>query len=85
MPIYEYQCRQCGHQFEKLVRGDATAECPACQAPEAERLFSMSAVISTQKTRSRSISVARKRAGSIKKEQDVAQREYERHIIEEHS
>jgi len=31
MPIYEYVCRDCGNQFEKLVRGGASqAECPSC-------------------------------------------------------
>ena len=31
MPIYEYVCRDCGNQFEKLVRGGANhAECPSC-------------------------------------------------------
>jgi len=27
MPIFEYACRACGHEFETLVRG---AETPAC-------------------------------------------------------
>jgi putative FmdB family regulatory protein len=33
MPIYEYQCDDCGTTFEKLVRGSQTAtavECPSC-------------------------------------------------------
>lgn len=84
MPIYEYQCQQCGQQFEKLVRGNENPACPACEAPVAERLFSLSVGISTAKTRSRSISVARRAAGEVKKEKDQAQREYERHIREEH-
>lgn len=34
MPIYEYQCSQCGHTLEKLQnRTDpAPALCPACEA-----------------------------------------------------
>jgi len=30
MPIYEYACRDCGHQFEWLVRADEKAVCPSC-------------------------------------------------------
>jgi putative FmdB family regulatory protein len=28
MPIYEFECEQCGSRFEELV--SAAAECPAC-------------------------------------------------------
>ena len=84
MPIYEYQCQQCGHQFEKLVRGDESPACPACETSAVERLLSLSAVISTAKTRSRSITGARRVAKEVKKEQDQAQREYERHVREHH-
>jgi putative FmdB family regulatory protein len=30
MPIYEYVCRDCGHQFEYLIRGDEKPSCPSC-------------------------------------------------------
>ena len=30
MPIYEYRCQQCGHQFEWLVRSDEKPACPSC-------------------------------------------------------
>jgi putative FmdB family regulatory protein len=30
MPIYEYACCECGHQFEWLVRGSEKPSCPAC-------------------------------------------------------
>jgi putative FmdB family regulatory protein len=30
MPIYEYACQECGHQFEWLVRGDEKPTCPSC-------------------------------------------------------
>jgi putative FmdB family regulatory protein len=34
MPIYEYQCRLCGHGFEMLRRmkdADTDVECPKCR------------------------------------------------------
>ena len=32
MPIYEYQCRECGHELEKLqkISDPPLTECPAC-------------------------------------------------------
>ena len=30
MPIYEYICKECQHQFEALVYGKEKAECPKC-------------------------------------------------------
>ena len=43
MPIFEYKCRKCDSEFEKLVFGAADADgvhCPSCDSPEVERLFS---------------------------------------------
>ncbi len=35
MPIYEYQCKSCGHQLEKIQKmSDAPlTDCPACEQP----------------------------------------------------
>jgi putative FmdB family regulatory protein len=30
MPIYEYTCNDCGHEFELLLRGSEIPECPSC-------------------------------------------------------
>lgn len=30
MPIYEYTCRKCGHEFEVIMFGDDTPQCPEC-------------------------------------------------------
>ena len=40
MPIYEYSCKGCGHQFETLVRNGSTPACPACASTELERQLS---------------------------------------------
>lgn len=84
MPIFEYKCRSCGHCFEKLVRHGVTPDCPACNAADPEQLLSLPG-ISTQKTRSHSIGVARKTASGIKRDKDHAQREYETNYIKDHS
>jgi putative regulatory protein, FmdB family len=40
MPIYEYACPDCKKEFEELVFGDDTPECPACGKKNATRLLS---------------------------------------------
>src|SRR5262249_21368058 len=42
MPLYEYGCRSCGHQFEAQQKmSDATlTQCPKCGADALERLVS---------------------------------------------
>ncbi|MDX6554395.1 MAG: hypothetical protein QOD86_590 [Miltoncostaeaceae bacterium] len=41
MPIYEYRCSDCGHQFEVSQRmtDDALTECPVCQGQVQKMLF----------------------------------------------
>jgi putative FmdB family regulatory protein len=41
MPLFEYACRECDHQFEALVRAGATPECPSCHATDLERRLSV--------------------------------------------
>jgi putative FmdB family regulatory protein len=45
VPLYEYRCKQCGHQFEKIQSFSAPEEkeCPVCQG-EVERLLSAPAI-----------------------------------------
>jgi putative FmdB family regulatory protein len=45
LPLYEYRCKQCGHQFEKIQSFSAPeeTECPVCHG-EIERLISAPAI-----------------------------------------
>lgn len=42
MPIYEYQCAECGHELEKLQKmsDPALSECPECTKPALKKLVS---------------------------------------------
>jgi putative FmdB family regulatory protein len=49
MPIYEYQCEQCGHCFEKLMFAgdkDQDLQCPVCGAQQIRKLVSCAATLS---------------------------------------
>ena len=37
MPLFEYACTTCSHQFEWLTRGSATPECPACRGTSLDK------------------------------------------------
>lgn len=47
MPMYEYQCADCGQQHEQLRRmseADTNVECPHCGSKAVERQFSACAI-----------------------------------------
>ena len=42
MPIHEYRCRHCNHDFEELVRtAEQTIACPACHSDDVQRKMSV--------------------------------------------
>ena len=53
MPIFEYVCKECGHQFEALVMGSRKAECPSCQSAKLEQQLSVFAAGSSKTPSSR--------------------------------
>ena len=44
MPIFEYICRQCAHEFEAIVYGEKKTECPKCKSKQLARQLSVFAV-----------------------------------------
>jgi putative FmdB family regulatory protein len=41
VPIYEFECEECGNRFDELVAVEATApSCPSCGAERSRRLLS---------------------------------------------
>ena len=47
MPIFEYQCEDCGAEFELLVRSDTALVCPVCESTSLEKQLS---VFATEKS-----------------------------------
>ena len=74
MPIYEYECRECGHRFEQLVRASGAPACPACQGHDLERLLSLFAV-SSEGTRSANLNSARRQAAGTRRDKLHAEHE----------
>jgi putative FmdB family regulatory protein len=46
MPIFEYICKDCQHEFEALVYGKQKAVCPKCESKRLEPQLSVFAVSS---------------------------------------
>ena len=44
MPIFEYVCKECDHQFEALVMGSQKADCPKCHSRKLATQLSVFAV-----------------------------------------
>ncbi|HUD71609.1 MAG TPA: zinc ribbon domain-containing protein [Dongiaceae bacterium] len=46
MPLYEYQCRKCGHRFEEIQQysDPPIKRCPKCKKGKVEKLLSAPAV-----------------------------------------
>ena len=75
MPIFEFECKVCGNQFEHLVlpwlaKPGETPECPSCHATNVERLLSICA-ISSENTRQSNLQKARKKMAGVTKEKET--------------
>ena len=77
MPIYEYECRGCGHRFEALVRGSVVPACPSCQEQDLEHLLSLFAV-SSEGTRQSNLQAAKKKNAKTARDKRMAEYEHEK-------
>ncbi len=76
MPIYDFHCRTCGHEFEALARAqDPPVACPSCRSQDLDRLPSGFAVSSAEKTAAAARD-ARKAHVRANKDKVVAEEEY---------
>ena len=79
MPLYEFQCADCGEQFEALILWNSEpASCPACKSTHLEQQISMFAVDS-ESVRQANIKSARERSKKVQKEKAVADAEAIKH------
>jgi putative FmdB family regulatory protein len=78
MPIFEYRCQGCGHEFETLVLKGTVPACPQCQTTTLDRLLSVPAVKSDT-THALAMKAAKVRDKKQASEINRAQREYELH------
>jgi putative FmdB family regulatory protein len=84
MPIYEYECRKCGHRFEFFVLPSSPiARCPSCHKTDLEQLISLSAV-SSESQRHDHLKAARKKNRAIHKQKEHEEFKQEEHKHDDH-
>jgi putative FmdB family regulatory protein len=77
MPIFEYECLECDHRFEHLLRTSSPqATCPVCETENVQRLVSLCAV-SSESSRAANLSAAHQRAA--KRRHEKHQGEHKQH------
>ena len=78
MPIFEYVCNACGHQFEflKLPATTTVPSCPACQSENLQRQLSGFALSTTELTKARqNASLKQQRESKDFKDKEIARAE----------
>lgn len=80
MPLYEYRCRGCGGEFERLVREPSAPlePCARCGGEDFERLHSLFAVDSAQ-TRESALASGRRKNAAEQRDKGIADYEEMRH------
>ena len=72
MPIFEYECRACGHEFEVLVRTGDVPACPSCTSQDLKKLLSLSS-ISSADIRKANVQKAREANKPIQRDKAMAE------------
>jgi putative FmdB family regulatory protein len=72
MPIFEYECRACGHEFEVLVRTGDVPVCPSCTSQDLKKLLSLSS-ISSADIRTANVKKAREANKGMQRDKAMAE------------
>jgi len=75
MPLFDYICLSCRHEFEALVRPGDTPACPECHGTDLERQLSTFAVDSAER-RQAAAKDSRRRQIAKRKDSFIAEEEY---------
>jgi putative FmdB family regulatory protein len=75
VPLFDFHCRGCEHEFEALVRTGETPVCPSCGSADLERLLSAFAVDTADK-RQAAAKQSRQRQIGKRKDALIADEEY---------
>ena len=84
MPLYDFRCRGCGHEFEGLVLRNVVPPCPACQGEDLERQVSTFAVSSSERRQAAATAKRSKAAVTASRDNMAMERENLKHRHEDH-
>ena len=88
MPLFDFRCQSCAHEFEALIRpasyGDPPPSCPACGSDKLERLLSTFALSTREKTQAAAAAKNKKAAAIGRADTAAMDREIDHHRHEDH-
>ncbi len=86
MPLFDFRCQACRHEFEALVRpADTTPlRCPKCSGEQLEKLLPTFAVSSEERTREYATKKRKKEAAIAHRDNVAMDIEAEKHRLEDH-
>lgn len=88
MPLFDFRCQSCTHEFEALVRAasynDPPTSCPACGSTTLDRLLSSFAVSSSERTQAFAAAKNKKAATAARQQTAAEHRDEEAHRHEDH-
>jgi putative FmdB family regulatory protein len=76
VPLYDYECLDCGEHFEALVLKSA-ATCPACQSQNLEQMISLFSV-NSESIRQSNLAGAKRKNAKVQKDKAISEFEAER-------
>src|SRR5262249_79989 len=76
MPLFDYHCKKCGHEFEALVRRDETPACEKCGSKDLQKLLSVP-YVKGETSHAKAMKAAKARDKKQADAQNDAQRRYE--------
>jgi putative FmdB family regulatory protein len=75
VPLYDYECLDCGERFEALVlHSSKSPACPGCQSGNLEQLISMFSV-NSEGGRQASLKSARRANAKVQRDKAIADHE----------
>ena len=84
VPLFDFQCRACGREFEALVRPGYPPVCPGCQSQDLERKLSTFAMTSRERTQAFADKKNERAAAVARADNAAMDREIEEHRKEDH-
>ncbi len=84
MPLYDFVCRACSHQFEALVRPGSVTACPSCQSQDLERQVSSFAVSTADRRQAAAAESRKKQITTARRDTAEAEKAAEKHRLEDH-
>jgi putative FmdB family regulatory protein len=85
MPLFDFRCQSCAVEFETLVRpADPAPACPVCGSENLEKLLSIFAMSSRERTQSFADAKNKKAAAIARADTAAMDREIDHHRHEDH-